>query len=241
MVHYFKHPLDYCWERVRRAEEHIAEFEREVMSMHEKQAQAVPFDLDPNPPHAAINIGMPPETFAGVRFGTLVGETVYNLRCALDYLVFELAKLDSGSEQERTQFPIMDTAQDFVGWKERMLKGVNAGHIACIERLQPYSGCDWTRLLRDLSNMDKHKQIISGTGIMKCHVHSGLSTDLSRISGAFDRDAKHPLTGEDVDVKIHIAGDVSFTEGMTAYPAIHTLSELRTGVAQTLRDFEPEF
>src|SRR5262249_11398095 len=35
----------------------------------------------------------------------LIGEVVYNLRAALDYLVYELAILDSGSIQDGTQFP----------------------------------------------------------------------------------------------------------------------------------------
>jgi hypothetical protein len=38
----------------------------------------------------------------------LVGEICYNLRSALDYLVFELAKHDSGTRQENTQFPIAE-------------------------------------------------------------------------------------------------------------------------------------
>lgn len=238
MVEYLKHPLDGCRERARRAEEHFRELERQIAIMIEKQAHTVPFDLDPKPPHAAVNVGFPPETFSGIRFGTLVGEIIYNLRCALDYLIYALAVLDSGSPQKGTQFPIMDVAQDFTGRGETMLKGVNAAHVAAIERLQPYNGCHWTARLRDLSNMDKHRHIVPGGGIMKATVHSGLSTDLSRIHGAFDRKARHPVTGEDVDVKVHVASELLFTDGT---PVIETLQEIQTGIADTLRQFEPEF
>lgn len=73
MVNYLKHPLDGCRDRARRADEHLAELEREVEAMFEKQAHATPFDLSPNPPHGAMNLRLPSETFAGIRLGTLVG------------------------------------------------------------------------------------------------------------------------------------------------------------------------
>lgn len=238
MVYYLKNPLDGCRERVRRAEEHFAELEREAAAVFEKQAYAVPFDLDIKPPHSAINIRLPDETFAGIRLGTLVGEICYNLRAALDYLIFALAEKDSGSQQEGTQFPIMDAGKDFAGRGKTMLSGVNAAHIAVIERLQPYNGCQWTKRLRDISNTDKHRHIVPGGGNTRITVH-GLDTDLRRVYGAVDRKAKHPLTGEEVDVKVHVAGAITFEDRTT--PVIHTLHELKTQVANTLRHFEPEF
>ena len=36
--------------------------------------------------------------------------------------------------------------------------------LAAIEWLQPYSGCDWTKALRDLSNRDKHREFVSIKG-----------------------------------------------------------------------------
>lgn len=40
--------------------------------------------------------------------GLLIGDVIANLRGALDYLIYALAWLDSGSPQEDTQFPIAD-------------------------------------------------------------------------------------------------------------------------------------
>jgi hypothetical protein len=132
----------------------------------------------------------------------------------------------------------MDLPQDFAGRGKTMLNGVSPAHIAAIERLQPYCGCHWTARLRDLSNMDKHRHIVPGGGIMRATVHSGLSVDLNRIIGAFDRKAKHPLTGADVDVKIHVTSVILFGDGS---PVIETIQEIQAGVADTLRQFEPEF
>jgi hypothetical protein len=237
MVNYLKHPLDGCRERARRADEHLAELEREVEAVFEKQAHAVTFDINPNPPHGAINVRLPNETFAGIRLGTLVGEISYNLRSALDYLVYALAELDSKGPQKGTQFPIMDAAKDIVGRGKAMLIGVNAVHVAAIERLQPYNGCHWTGRLRDLSNMDKHRHIVPGGGQVRISVHSGLEKDLSRCWGV-ERKTSHPLTGEEVDVKVYVSGEMLFEDGSSVVDTIH---EIKSGVADTLRHFEPDF
>jgi hypothetical protein len=83
--------------------------------------------------------------------GIRIGEVCYNLRSALDYLIFELAKLDSCAEQSGTQFPIIDAKEDFEGRGKRiflkeginLLKGINLAHVAAIEQLQPCNGCQW--------------------------------------------------------------------------------------------------
>ena len=239
MPDYLRHPLDGCFERVRRADEHLAELQREIAIVFEKQAYAVPFDLDPKPPHRAINVCLPQETFFGMRIGTLTGEILYNLRTALDYLIFELAKLDSGVEQSGTQFPIMDAPQDFAGRGTTVfLKGINATHVACIERLQPYNGCNWTRRLRDFSNADKHRHFIPSDGYSRITVHSGLERDdLDRIQG-FERKAMHPLTGSEVNVKVYIAGAVAFADGE---PIVDMIEVIKAQVAQTLADFKSDF
>ena len=239
MPDYLIHPLDGCFERVRRADEHLAELQREIAIVFEKQAYAVPFDLDTKPPHGAINVRLPPETFFGMRIGTLTGEIFYNLRTALDYLIFELAKLDSGGDQSGTQFPIMDAPQDFAGRGTTVfLKGVNATHVACVERLQPYNGCNWTRRLRNSSNADKHRHFIPSVGYSQITVHSGLERgDLDRMQG-IERKAMHPLTGSEVNVKVYIAGEVTFDDGE---PIVDTIEVIKAKVAQTLADFKPDF
>jgi hypothetical protein len=237
MVDYLTHPLDGCRERVKRANEHFGELEREITVLFEKQANAVPFNLDTKPPHSPVNVRLPAETFAGLRLGTLIGEICYNLRCALDYLVYALAELDAGSPQKGTQFPIIDMANDFAGRGKAMLSGVNFAHVAKIEGLQPYNGCKWTGRLRDLSNMDKHRHIVPSGGNTQVTVHSGLEKDLTRICG-FKRKAPHPITGEDVDVKVHILGEITFADRSLV---IDTLYELKTQVANTLQHFGSEF
>jgi hypothetical protein len=236
VVHYFKHKLDYCRERARRADEHVADLEREIVLVFERQANAALIRLDPKPPHRVI-ADLPGETFAGLRLGTLIGETCYNLRCVLDYLVYALAELDFGTPQKRTQFPIMDTAQDFAGNGTTMLVGVNTAHVAAIEKLQPYMGCDWTRRLRDISNMDKHRHIVPSGGNTQITAHSSLEKDISKITGV-KRKTLHPITRKEVDVKVHAAGQITFPDGTSV---IEITKQIKAGVADALRRFEPDF
>jgi len=240
MVNYAIHPLDCAHERVVRAGEHLGCLEIEIARVFERQANGVTFQLDPIPPHYAINVRPPQETFFGMRIGILVGEICYNLRSALDYLIFELANLDSGAPQDGTQFPITDAKKKFDGYgRTTHLKGVNDTHVAAIEDLQPYNGCQWTKQLQGISNPDKHRHFAVSGGQTRITVHSGLASDLTLIRGmAFTRHASHPLTSVKVDVKVHIAGSVMFDDGS---PILETLQEIKCGVAGCLSYFRPEF
>lgn len=240
VANYGVDPLDGAFERVIRANEHLQELQGELGNVFERQALGVRFELDDQPPHRIRIVAYPPETFFGMRVGILVGEVCYNLRSALDYLVFELSKHDSGAAQKQTQFPVTDTKKEFdiVGPTKR-LKGISAAHIAEFERLQPFSGCDWTRRLRDYSNPDKHKEFVVMGGETRITVHSALDTDLSTIRGTtFDATTPHPITGQDVAVKVHVYGSVTFDDGSEI---LETLGVISREVTRTLEMFKGAF
>jgi hypothetical protein len=238
MVDYLTHPLDSCFKRVERAHEHLLNLMAQADDAFRKQANSVVFEFDPNPPYKSItNLSLPTETFYGMQFGILMGEICYNLRSALDYLVFELAILDSGAEQSGTQFPIMDAKEDFVRDAERRcLKGINPSHVAVIERLQPYKGCNWTRLLRECSNPDKHRHFMPSGGNVTARVFTSLEYDLGQICG-YPRTAPHAVYGT-VDVKVHVTGNITFPDGT---PVIESFEEIEREIANTLVAFKPDF
>src|SRR5439155_13835682 len=114
------HPLDGAFERVDRGGEHIDDLDRRIRELTASQQRDVLDHLDLEllrnisldttilPLPLQINPGPAP-----LKYGVLVGETVYNLRAALDYLVYELAINDSGRPQEGTQFPIESSKEGF--------------------------------------------------------------------------------------------------------------------------------
>lgn len=70
------------------------------------------------------------------------GEIIYNLRAALDYLVFELTLMDTGAVQKDTQFPTESSKKDGFKQQSRFLKGLNAEHQAAIEARIPMDSQD---------------------------------------------------------------------------------------------------
>jgi hypothetical protein len=171
-----------------------------------------------------------------MRIGVLIGEICYNLRSALDYLVFELAKHDSGIAQDGTQFPIEDKRKNFKSRKKTWLKGINLGHIAAIERLQPYNGCDWTKALRELSNRDKHREFAQIDGDFAADAYSIGNPKFDRLTSAVRRTV-HPIYGE-MDVKVDFTSRIFFADGT---PIVETLEKVKLQVADTLAAFQAEF
>jgi hypothetical protein len=107
------HPLDGAFERINRAEEHLIELKRQIDVFGQNYLESVGIYFDPNPPYHAYD--RPPFKFPRPApiVSILLGEICYNLRSALDYLVFELAYFDSGIIQQGTQFPIDDAPKKF--------------------------------------------------------------------------------------------------------------------------------
>jgi hypothetical protein len=60
MTDYLGHPLDSCFERLKRADEHLLDFNSRVETMLMKQAYAVGIKLDENPPHCVMEVTLPP-------------------------------------------------------------------------------------------------------------------------------------------------------------------------------------
>ena len=249
------HPLKGAFDRVDRAQEHMAELKREVASHGQCHHDACTIAFDPQFSNALTCIH--PVQFPRIpsRISILTGEIVYNLRAALDYLVFELAKLDSGVEQERTQFLIRDTQKQFAKDRTSALKGLNAVHVARIDGLQPYRGVYWTDWLQQISNADKHRKLThhgsgSGSMVLPPNIPPQTPTDwgLSQNEFISKRRAIGP-SGVEIDVQLvttmmlHVPikkfGSPALV--LVGQPLEETLHKIALGVRSTLDAFEPEF
>jgi len=207
--------FDGAYVRLERAEEHLAEL-RSISSDLIKMEREVVLE------GIRANMKFGPSAPIPLKYSVLIGETIYNLRASLDYLVYQLALLDSGTEQDRTQFPIYDTQNGFRGRRRSCLRGINGTHTAAIERLQPYNGVDWTKWLQSLSNPDKHRHLI----IPK---HDGT------VKSTTTPDPAKPTK---VEVHLRISQYIAFNEGL---PVIDTLEKITLEVANVLASFRGEF
>lgn len=216
--------------RRERAREHLPNLEAVVETIRQTCEQGVVAYEDPE----TGLWGPSPEVIDPwrLRAGMLAGEILYNLRAALDYLIYVLAQHDSGMVQSGTQFPIEDSQQGFTARKERILKGVSEEHVAIVRQFQPFKGCDWTRLLRDLSNIDKHRELAS------VDVDFSISSLLTITEHGPEFDAEGVPVERDVGMYLKGPAAIRLPEGGGL---VDTLRELETQVGLVLAIFSYEF
>jgi hypothetical protein len=230
-----RHPLDHASARARRAEEHLADLVKLVARRTEMQEQAIGVYLHPQRADQVV-VNSTRHLPLDLKFSVLVGEICYNLRAALDYLIYELARLDTGSIRKRTKFLIEDCPKQFVGNIKDM--GLTAAHVAAVERLQPYRGCEWTATLRDISNPDKHRTLIAIQAEHELTVHP---VDKDHVQDFEDLPGvvRTIVTAADeVYVKIHLTTALQFGDGS---PVIEPLARILEEVARTLEMFRSDF
>lgn len=229
---YAAHPLFGARLRVSRAGEHLQELDSSITTLIENYEDPTVAIND----EGQLSITGPSKPISpDPMWPVLLGETTYNLRAALDYLVYELAFLDSGIVHDGTQFPIEERYEVF--WQRRRhswLEGVSDEHVTAIERLQPYKGCDWTRQLRELSNPDKHRKLT----VIEAEADHGLRVFKATSPPEPEAGWRHIFTEGDVHVHYQRPTQVAIEEGP---PIVELLERLQTQVSETLDAFEPEF
>ncbi len=234
-----RHPLDAAFARLKRAQEHFASLlDRAALR---ERAQVNAFGLNPNPngpKQIALDVGPGIKLPIDFMFAILVGEICYNLRSALDYLVYELAIRDSGGIR-MTQFPIEKNAAAFAARRRpgNFLDGINNSHVAAIETLQPYLGCTWTAPLQDISNPDKHRTLVGISGEHNVQVDTSDSEQKLEGHPGIIRRAE---TGDGtvMFLRFNIATVISFADGS---PVIEPLRKITEEVEKTLNYFKPSF
>jgi len=236
------HPLDDAYVRLDRAMEHLSELktaaETFIDSEYETAESSAQVDFEPG---NQVKITRP-ESPIPAKIRILISEILFHLRSSLDYLVYQLAILDSNVVQSGTQFLITDSKEQFEGQTKSRLKGINDIHVAAIECLQPYKGANWIRLLRTLSNPDKHRHLTVQTHETRVQVGSGNdATHVFKpvgVKGLFVDYTVAPRGHNPMYMQFHFVFFIAFDYGI---PVINTLEQIQTEVANTLASFKPEF
>ena len=104
---------------------------------------------------------------APVKWSILIGEILYNLRSALDQLVWQLVLDNQQTPGRHNEFPITKDHQQWQQESVRTLRGVSQRHQAMIGYLQPFTGginlpfaVSRLRVLDGLSNIEKHRHLV---------------------------------------------------------------------------------
>lgn len=241
------HPLQGAFDRVDRAEEHLTEFEAEEASFGQAYHDNLLLKPNSQPPpdfttHEQVAV------IPSARSAILLGEVIYNFRAALDYLVFELAFHDSGIVQNGTQFPICDAIGGFDGVAPKFLVGLNSAHRAAIEGLQPYNGCNWAAVLRDISNPDKHRRLVRDGYAFRIHMTSLPAPALRGVNAPMVRSERRAVRASGEEVNVYLATEAPIMlNALTPrgdrkmMPVKILTDQIKTGVRDTLEAFKPEF
>ena len=97
----------------------------------------------------------------GDRVAITAGEMITNLRFALDYLAWELRRLDGAPRpyEYRWAFPVVQGHREFYEFVARNLEGLSVQHIARFERWQPFNGHPLLEELHQRANVEKHRHL----------------------------------------------------------------------------------
>jgi hypothetical protein len=178
------HPLEGCWAKLAWARVNSESLEREVTAYFGDPA-------DPNSPRAQLDLHATSGFFQSRtdlpwQWPLMVGDIVHAFRTTLDYLTWELAKVNLrriGKTREpsrRTQFPILRNAADWPKESAARLVDLGEDDRTRIEEFQPYHAerLDPPLLtLNTLANRDKHQTlnlVLARAGFMDERLADGL-------------------------------------------------------------------
>jgi hypothetical protein len=160
------------------------------------------------------------------RWGLIIGDCVHNLRSALDYIAWRLAR--SLASDRITLFPIYDTQAEFeeMASRRRLDLRIHPDAVAAIRDVQPYKRAkpkdDLLWFLQELDARDKHKLInMTQTQAAGGFVGAPASEQIKVAYGGMDDGAivaeiKFPsgTPQSEMKVKIKPRFDIAFERGI---------------------------
>ena len=98
--------------------------------------------------------------------GLRLGEMLYNFRCSLDHIIWQLVLSERNEPTSRTEFPIFNNISEYEKVKRGKLKGVSDAVVSIVDSLQPCYNTGNGELskylwyLQVLCNSDKHRHLL---------------------------------------------------------------------------------
>lgn len=156
--------LDSPITKYNRAEEHVQTLRQHLSPLRDLNSYVIASHIDSETGDQIRRFDQVPPMPDGL--DVLLGEMLYNFRCSLDHLVWQLVLSEGNTSTTRNEFPIFLDSARYEAEKGSKLQGVSNTVVTIIDRLQPcYStGPDdyWSHLweLQVLSNTDKHRHLL---------------------------------------------------------------------------------
>jgi hypothetical protein len=179
MMEHPNHPLFGADLKIKRASDQLKTLDASIRAFFDSNPYTLELQADPKTEILwnVVRVGR----LADPVWSAMTGEIIHNLRCALDYLVFQLVLLNTGADPKgkKNQFPIFLRQQGFDSrGVPQNLQGVGPKAVALIKSLQPFATGEDLRSplwhLQEFSNWDKHRSIHL-TGASMPNVNAGMT------------------------------------------------------------------
>jgi hypothetical protein len=194
------------------------------------------------------------------RIGILIGESLQQLRSALDHIVWLLSLLTTADPPTSTEFPVYKDATGKGGYarnRQRKIEAVPTAAQAVIDGMQPHLQTapeeDPLWMLHRLTNDDKHRlthvvaAIPHGVGVGRpdgvdlfVWLHFGPFNDDTEVAGV----GIYPPNDSRMEVEV-IVSDLTLCFDPAGpglgRPVLLLLDEFGKGVEATVKTFEPFF
>jgi hypothetical protein len=173
--------LDLIAVKVERAQEHLASLSAEVQLYLESKPYAVSAKRDPESRRLIYFVASVRPT--PQRLSALLGDTIHNLRSALDHLVYQIVWVGTGkSPSSHVYFPIADDRTKYLEQRRRQLKGAQPAAVATLDALNPYKGGnDELWQLHKLNNVDKHRVLITaGSAFQSVNIGAHMGREMRK-------------------------------------------------------------
>jgi hypothetical protein len=183
-----EHPLDGSRAKLERAREHLESFEQGVGDYLRGKPVKVETSDKAEGELRRITWVASVTTDPPAALGLIVGDWANNTRAALDYIVYELVRKETGKTDPRwTMFPPATKQSVYPAMAKQRLEGVPSRALPVFEGLQPFHDGDDApfhplSILAEVSNRDKHRLVhtaamqvagsqarLSGTNLLEIH------------------------------------------------------------------------
>lgn len=153
--------------KLARAEEHLQSVMQTVGSLESAQCEMIPEESPQHKNYGVLRINLTPKPPAAL--SAVIGDFLFNVRSALDHLVWQLVIANGGTPGTSNMFPIAPDPKNFRDEEKRQrLRGVAPEAQALIEQMQPYhTGNEALQILSRLHNIDKHQTLHITTAVAR--------------------------------------------------------------------------
>jgi len=234
--------------KIKRADHHIAQLQELLSAFCKTDFYSLRVEFDPKDGMNVLEFHQAKDIPCDVPL--IIGDAAHNLRAALDLLVCDIVRAGGAEPTQYTKFALRRTKDELIAALDGgILKAARAGIIELIvDTIQPYVGGKNASLfgLHDLDIQDKHLLITPVfsvtrlTGVDLVDENQNVFTNTTLVVGG---NGKLRSIATSSPLKITKNGQPSFNvlfdkgnpfERQPVIPTLHQLSQLVSGVVQTI-------